>query len=102
QWKDEAEYYLLNVDPLCQFMDKFDQDQLQLVGFYDPNDILGYKLWDPASDYACSDEHKLFITNCTVTNAVPILGIFAFPKKAHVGGWDNRKTVKLVWYGYEK
>lgn len=95
-------YYMANYAPICRYLQDdtstVKYDSLTLVGFYDPNDLLGYKLIDfKDKQYTCNG--SLEIVNCVVNNAIPILGVFADPNKAHVGGWTNKKVIKLILYG---
>ncbi len=94
------EYYQNNTAHICNFICNLNQDSFQLVGFYDPNDILGYALWASRDEYGyCENNSRLIVSGCVIDNARVWLCLFAHPKNAHVGGWKNKKIISMIYNG---
>jgi hypothetical protein len=115
--RDSLNYIYQNYYGICNFLHNneiflakdnlSDTRQVDYVGFYDPNDLLGYRLLSQAPDCPDGDNcdncwEQINKADCIVNNAIPWFGIFANPNGAHVNVWTNKKITNLIANGYKK
>jgi hypothetical protein len=97
-------YVYQNYFGLCNFLEPTSTNKINIVSFYDPNDILGYNPIKNEPDCSLNDECK----NCgprinrsrvIINNTRNIAGIFSNFELAHTQVWDNKKVLNYIING---
>jgi hypothetical protein len=101
---ESTNYVYQNYFGLCNFLNQPSNSTINLVSFYDPNDILGYNPIKNDPDCSLNRDcqecgSRINRSRIVLNNARNIADVFSPIKKAHVEVWNNKKVLQYIING---